>query len=126
MNAEQFIDFELSAQTINITLKVDEKLEALRSFLDLLRMRLSIQEDFTLGGIVNFFDPSKKGYITAADLKNADVLKSMDQLEDDDLHYVLEGIGANQKRELRDRIDYQAFVKLFMPVTDKRFTTLII
>ena len=52
INAEQFIDFELSAQTINISLKVDEKLEALRSFLDLLRMRLSIQEDFTLGGIV--------------------------------------------------------------------------
>ena len=41
-------------------------------------MRLSIQEDFTLGGIVNFFDPSKKGYITAADLKNADALKSLD------------------------------------------------
>ena len=41
-------------------------------------MRLSIQEDFTFGGIVSFFDPSKKGYITAEDLKRADVHNSLD------------------------------------------------
>ena len=37
-------------------------------------MRLSIQEDFTFGGIVTLFDPKKKGYITADDLKRADDL----------------------------------------------------
>ena len=70
-------------------MKVDGQLESLKSFLDLLRMRLSIQEDFTLGGIVAYFDPKKKGYITAADLKQADVQHSMDHLDDDDLHHIL-------------------------------------
>ena len=49
-------------------------MESLQSFLDLLRMRLSIQEDFTLGGIVTLFDTTKKGYITANDIRRADDL----------------------------------------------------
>ena len=89
INAEQFVDFALTQQTVDISVKVDGQLESLRSFLDLLRMRLSIQEDFTLGGIVSYFDPSKKGYITAADLKNADVHQSLDHLDDEDLHHIL-------------------------------------
>ena len=41
-------------------------------------MRLSIQEDFTLGGIVTLFDKEKKGFITVDDLKKADVFRSLD------------------------------------------------
>ena len=52
-------------------------------------MRLSIQEDFTLGGIVSYFDPAKKGYITATDLKQADKQQSLDYLDDEDLHHIL-------------------------------------
>ena len=74
MNADEFVEFALSQKTVNIVDKVDDKLENLKQFLDLLRMRLSIQEDFTFGGIVTLFDPKKKGYITADDLKRADDL----------------------------------------------------
>ena len=74
MNADEFVEFALSQKTVNIADKVDDKLENLKQFLDLLRMRLSIQEDFTFGGIVALFDPKKKGYITADDLKRADDL----------------------------------------------------
>ena len=97
-------------------------------------MRLSIQEDFTLGGIVSYFDPAKKGYITATDLKQADKQQSLDYLDDEDLHHILTprkeltsndpsvaGSAINDKR-----LEYQGFVRMFMPVTDKRFTTLII
>ena len=52
-------------------------------------MRLSIQPDFTLGGIVNFFDPSKKGFITVEDLQRVDVLQSLDHLQDEDLRFVI-------------------------------------
>ena len=66
--ADQVVDFTLSMKTVNLPNKVDQQLESLLSFLDLLRMRLSIQEDLTFGGIVSFFDPSKKGFITVEDL----------------------------------------------------------
>lgn len=83
MNADQFVDFALTQKSVvDISVKVDGQLESLRSVLDLLRMRLSIQEDFTLGGIVAYFDPMKKGYITAEDLKKADALHSLDHLDD--------------------------------------------
>jgi hypothetical protein len=74
------VDFALTQKTINITEKVGEQLESLHSFLDLLRMRLAIQEDFTLSSIVTLFDSSKKGFITVDDLKRADVLQSLDHL----------------------------------------------
>ena len=54
-------------------------------------------------------------------------MKSMEKLEDKDLKFALKGNPSSPKDyQSGDRLDYQAFVKLFMPVTDKRFTTLII
>lgn len=54
-------------------------------------------------------------------------MKSMEKLEDEDLKFALKGNPSSPKDyQSGDRLDYQAFVKLFMPVTDKRFTTLII
>ena len=75
-----FVDFALTQKTMNISEKVSEKLESLHSFLDLLRMRLAIQQDFTLSNIVTLFDYSRKGFITVDDLKKADVLESLDHL----------------------------------------------
>ena len=138
--ADNFIDFALTQKSVNISVKVDKQLESLRSFLDLLRMRISIQQDFTLGGVVHFFDPTKKGYITVADLKAADTMRSLDNLTDDDLHHFFGGTLPKPEAQLlaseprisrfadsaEGRIEYQAFVKIFMPVTDKRFTSLII
>lgn len=62
-------------------------------------MRLSIQEDFTLGGIVTLFDTSKKGYITADDIRKADDLQSLDHVEDDDLDHIMSGtsLASNSK-----------------------------
>ena len=83
--AENFIDFALTQKTVDISVKVDGQLDNLRNFLDLLRMRISIQPDFTLGGVVHFFDPGKKGYINVSDLKSADCMQSLDALPDEDL-----------------------------------------
>ena len=60
-----------------IGVKVEGQLESLRSFLDLLRMRISIQQDFTLGGVVHYFDSGKKGYITVDDIRAADSMSSL-------------------------------------------------
>ena len=80
-----------------------------------------------MGGIVTYFDPSKKGFITANDFRKADIHKSMDHLEEDDIQNILDSARGNEKLAIQEKkIDYQAFVKMFMPVTDKRFTTLII
>lgn len=97
INADQFIDFALTQKTVEISIKVGNQLQSLLSFLDLIRMRLSIQQDFTLGGIVNFFDPSKKGFITVDDLQKADVMKSMEKLEDEDLKFALKGNPSSPK-----------------------------
>ena len=71
-----------------IGVKVEGQLESLRSFLDLLRMRISIQQDFTLGGVVHYFDSGKKGYITVDDIRAADSMSSLKQFDDDDLRHI--------------------------------------
>ena len=53
-----------------------------------------------MGGIVTYFDPSKKGYITAVDLKQADSFKSMEHLEEDDIHYILDSQRGNDQSKL--------------------------
>jgi len=50
-------------------------------------MRISIQQDFTLGGIVQFFDPLKKGCVTVSDLRRADTTQSLERVGDDDLKF---------------------------------------
>ena len=61
---QSIVDFQLTNETMETAFKVYKQLDQLNQFLDLLRMRLAIQKDFTIGGLVQVFDPKKKGYIT--------------------------------------------------------------
>lgn len=50
------IDFALTSESVDAAIKVIQQLNTLNQFIDLLRMRLAIQEDFTLGALVALFD----------------------------------------------------------------------
>lgn len=63
------VDFALTSESVDAAMKVIQQLNTLHQFLDLLRMRLAIQEDFTLGALVSLFDPGKKGFVTIGDLR---------------------------------------------------------
>lgn len=78
-------------------------------------MRISIQQDFTLGGVVHFFDSAKKGYITVEDIKGADTMSSLDQFADEDFNDLFRGSNLtsptnsqlnNSTPATNDRIDY--------------------
>ena len=118
--AEMLVDFALSSKTLDISMKVRGQLESLNQFLDLLRMRLSIQEDFTMGAIVTMFDKTKKGFITINDVKKADAFSSLEQLDNDVLNYIFSPTSPNSptasnSNEIRDKVDYQTFVRMFLP-----------
>ena len=129
MTRGPIIDFQLTNETMEFAFKVYRQLEQLEQFLDLLRMKLAIQHDFTIGGLVQVFDPKKKGFITLSDLRNSDISGNLSSIEEEDMKYIFRGVSSPKNKELtliRQRIEYPNFVKMFMPVIDKRFTTLII
>ena len=78
---------------------------------------------------MQIFDPKKKGFITLSDLKENDRLGRLSQMQEDDLRFIFKGIASPTNKsitQIRERMEYPNFVKMFMPGTDKRFTQLII
>ena len=125
------VDFALTSDSVDAAMRVIQQLNTLNQFLDLLRMRLAIQQDFTLGSLVSQFDHDKKGFVTIDDFRPQASLEA--QIED--LHYLFtqqkspkisaaSPTFATSENDLT--LSYQSFVKLFMPVGDKRFITLVI
>ena len=63
------VDFALTSGSVDAAMRVIQQLNTLNQFLDLLRMRLAIQQDFTLGSLVSQFDQDKKGFVTIDDFR---------------------------------------------------------
>lgn len=98
----EIVDFQLTQESaLNEAIRLSGKIETLEQHLELLKMRLAIQEDFTLAELVNIFDTQKKGFVTESDIRRSFESQAISQSDPNDIALFLIEISQQGGGDLK-------------------------